>query len=287
MPDAPPRVPESRPEPTVHIRYETRDQGTYYDELRAAVDRDRWSAVVTEFHQTWANYTRDHPAREPSPSRDQLDDGSWSGTGNRHLDQHANSAVDRGCDRVRETEETTITPAMRRIEAEDPTRHLVGLEHRLKGPDRIKEKVAATLEVQPGLSAEQAMMLVKDQVRYTFQYGDSQYSDGVRSDITRLREAGFVLVELRNSWSQDEYKGINSRWREPTTGQLFEVQFHTQISFEAKQLTHPVYEMLRTSTTSDDEARTLRSFQREVCRSIPVPPGATDILDHPKERTCP
>jgi hypothetical protein len=37
-------------------------------------------------------------------------------------------AIDQGCDRVREIEETVITPAMRRIEAEDPGRALVGLE---------------------------------------------------------------------------------------------------------------------------------------------------------------
>ena len=43
-----------------------------------------------------------------------------------------------------------------------------------------------------------------------------------------------------------QYKGINSQWIEPDTGQRFEVQFHTGISFEAKQLTHTAYEQLRT-----------------------------------------
>jgi hypothetical protein len=42
-------------------------------------------------------------------------------------------AIDQGCARVQEIEEKTVTPAMRRIEAEDPGRHLAGLEHRLKG----------------------------------------------------------------------------------------------------------------------------------------------------------
>ncbi len=50
--------------------------------------------------------------------------------------------VDQGCARVREIEETTVTPAMRSIESEDPTRHLAGLEHRLKGKDRIEEKTS-------------------------------------------------------------------------------------------------------------------------------------------------
>ena len=40
----------------------------------------------------------------------------------------------------------------------------------------------------------------------------------------------------------DQYKGINSQWIDPESGQRFEVQFHTRISFEAKQLTHDAYE---------------------------------------------
>ena len=53
-------------------------------------------------------------------------------------------AIDQGYARVREIEEKTVTPAMRRIEAEDPDRHLVGLEHRLKGKDRLTEKITLT-----------------------------------------------------------------------------------------------------------------------------------------------
>ena len=61
-------------------------------------------------------------------------------------------AIDQGYARVREIEEKTVTPAMRRIEAEDPDRHLVGLEHRLKGRERIEEKVTHD-EQKKGLSA--------------------------------------------------------------------------------------------------------------------------------------
>src|SRR5215469_6599980 len=50
-------------------------------------------------------------------------------------------AIDQGCARVREVEENVITPAMRRIESADPTRHLVGLPYRLKAKERLSEKV--------------------------------------------------------------------------------------------------------------------------------------------------
>jgi hypothetical protein len=62
------------------------------------------------------------------------------------------------------------------------------------------------------------------------------------------------------------------------TRQLFEVQFHTQASFEAKQETHDAYERLRTLPEDSAEVRELRAYQREVNIKIPVPPGAPDIV---------
>jgi hypothetical protein len=170
---------------------------------------------------------------------------------------------------------------MSRIEAEDPERHLVGLKFRCKGQDRLMEKVAAALEEQPELTPEKALASVKDAIRFTFQYSEEHYTEGVHADVDRLKAAAFELVELRNSWGSEEYKGINSRWRVPENGQLFEVQFHTQISFEAKQLTHPAYERLRNPATSQAEQGELVNFQRRVNAHVPNPGHALDIPDYP------
>jgi hypothetical protein len=118
---------------------------------------------------------------------------------------------------------------------------------------------------------------VKDAVRFTYQYSDERYSAGVRADLIRLKEQGFTQVEVRNSWESEQYKGINARWREPHSELLFEVQFHTRLSYETKQLTHAIYERLRSPGTSDGERDALADLQREVCDRIPVPPGARDI----------
>jgi hypothetical protein len=48
-------------------------------------------------------------------------------------------AIDHGYARMEILERETFTPAMRRRETEDPQRHLVGLEDRLKGKDRPTE----------------------------------------------------------------------------------------------------------------------------------------------------
>ena len=59
---------------------------------------------------------------------------------------------------------------------------------------------------------------------------------------------GFTQVERRNTWASEQYKGINTQWLEPRSGVRFEVQFHTQASLEAKELTHQAYERIRTIT---------------------------------------
>jgi hypothetical protein len=186
-------------------------------------------------------------------------------------------AIDKGCARVQEIEEETVTPAMRRIEAEDPDRVLVGLENRLKGRERIEEKVTHD-EQKKGLSAAQVLADMKDAIRYTFQYPQDQYTAGVQADVQRLKNEGAEYADSRNTWTSEQYKGINSWWRDSDSGQLFEVQFHTQASFDAKQETHTAYERLRKLPDDSGEVRELRAYQREVNAKIPIPPGAPDIV---------
>jgi hypothetical protein len=190
-------------------------------------------------------------------------------------------AIEQGCDRVRKTEETVVTPAMHEIEAKDAGRRLIGLEFRLKGAERLAEKVAKAVAEQPDLSYEKAFALIKDAIRYTFEYPDDRYAAGVKADTQRLADVGFERVDCRNTWANPEYKGVNSRWRVPGNGQTFEVQFHTRASFEAKQVTHAAYERLRDPATSKAEQDRLAEYQREVAARIPVPPGVKDIPDYP------
>ena len=188
-------------------------------------------------------------------------------------------AVDQAYARVCEVERNTVTPAMRRIEAADPQRHLAGLEHRVKGRERLAEKVGFDV-AKKGRDVDQAVSNVKDTIRYTFVYDEAGYTAGVYSDCDRLQEAGFERFDRRNSWDHDEYKGINTRWRIPGAGQIFEVQFHTHASLDAKEETHFTYERIRSMPEDDAEVAELRAYQREVTAKVPVPPGAVDIPDY-------
>jgi hypothetical protein len=241
---------------------------------------DTWPQTATLARWMWGEYHRRWPPEERPPLDRSTDPpGSWRSDSNRYLDSSTNARIEAECDRIVEREQEKISPAMRDTEHQDPTRHLIGFEHRRKGRDRIKEKVHGTIK-DFNRSPEQAVSLVPDAIRYTFQYEEACYAQGVRQDIQRIKGQGFALDILKNSWSDDQYKGINSQWIEPDTGQHFEVQFHTRISFEAKQITHDAYKRLRTGQPDEFEQMVLEAFQKKVVSEIPVPPGALDIPDY-------
>jgi hypothetical protein len=189
-------------------------------------------------------------------------------------------AIDLGCAQVEQIERKTVTPAMRQIEAADPERHLAGLEHRLKGRDRLSEKVNNHWMSRAEITVDQAFSKVKDAIRYTFEYNEIHYTEGVLTDIERLK-GRFEVVDVRNSWTAEEYKGVNSRWRAPENGQVFEVQFHTAASREAKESTHWAYERIRSPETSREERSELQEYQRRVSADIPTPANVREIPDYP------
>jgi hypothetical protein len=286
---------------TGSTQHETRLRQEYYAELRVAVSAEesvtakqsaareqaaaqKWDGSVKESRWMWTEYQRKWPPVErPAVNSPKDPPGSWRGEGDKSLPRAVNDRVEAACDRVTEREQEKISPAMRAIESQDPNRHLIGFDHRLKGRDRIKEKVSGMIK-ESGFAPEQAVSHVPDAIRYTFQYQEARYTQGVLADIARLKDEGYELGKLKNSWSYDQYKGINSQWIEPGTGQRFEVQFHTRISFEAKQLTHGAYERLRTQRADAFEELVLEAFQKKVTAEVPVPSGADGIPDYPERK---
>lgn len=248
-----------------------------------------WDGAAERFRGMWAEYHRRWPP-EKHPSGDRASDprGTWCGEDDQFVDPGVDEELENGdeelekwCEILVETERGKVSPKVRETESLDETRHLVGFEYRLKGSDRIKEKAAIAME-EKSRSPRDAISSIPDAIRYTFQYEEASYTRGVRADIVRMKEQGFELAKVKNLWSNDKYKGINSQWIEPESGQRFELQFHTRISFEAKQLTHGAYERLRTGRADEFEEMVLDAFQKKVSASVPIPPGAIDIPDYPE-----
>jgi hypothetical protein len=250
--------------------------------------REQWAQAVPELRDAWEKIKEKYGYEEREEPTPQPDGGPWQGKGDRKLDAAQNEEIDHGYARIREAGERTIIPGILAVEAEDPTRRLAGFANRFKGKDRLKEKVADEIRSTPGTTEAQALAVVPDAVRFTYLYSETAYTAGTRNDVERLEARGFVQVERRNTWTSDQYKGINARWREPESGVLFEVQFHTQASLEAKELTHKAYERIRCMTgdtpEANREAAELKEFQREVNAKVPTPQGVTEYEDYRPER---
>ncbi|MFI6687047.1 DUF6507 family protein [Streptomyces sp. NPDC050485] len=218
----------------------------------------------------------------PAEPRGNLPDGSWEGPRGLHLDPHANAAADQFMHRA-QSADPGITDAVK--SAADRVDHgkLTGLEYRLKGEDSLKRKIATALHDDPMLRPEDALGGVKDSVRYTVELPAKGYAHGVQQAVDDFRGRGFESVTFKNTWDSAGCKGINSTWRDPVSGQVFEVHFHTPESFTAKTDGHVLYEKERLPGVSRDDLAAIRAEQSELFGKVPVPHGAGDLhiaLDH-------
>jgi hypothetical protein len=245
------------------------------------VGRDAWARAVPDLRAAWENHKNRYPERS-RPTAQTTADGSWAAGPRRRLSPEQNAEASKACADLADEGRRDILPALKRVESAEPGRHLAGLNHMLKGEDRLKEKIADEL-VAPGISVREALGKVSDAVRYTFTYSPQRYADGIHADAVRLKAEGFELMKLKNLWAEEQYKGINSQWRRPETGLRFEVQFHTQESLEAKELTHEAYERIRGPLTLTERSD-LEDFQRRVNAFLVTPEDITKIKDYPEKR---
>ena len=178
--------------------------------------------------------------------------------------------------------DTGLTPAMRRIEDQLEHGELVPEteKYALKSLDRFQEKLAGMIADEPDKSAEEHAVEIHDAIRYTFLFDRDTYTQDLGTASDRLEAAEFTLMVRKNYWGNDEYKGVNTRWVDPESGLLFEVQFHTQKSWDTKQQSHDAYEKINDARTPEDEKERLRSYQRELSDEIPLPPGCEEITDY-------
>jgi hypothetical protein len=157
-----------------------------------------------------------------------------------------------------------MTDGVRSLESKVPWRHLVGLEHQFKDENCVKSRIAEDIRVK-GRTGDEAFATLGNAIRFTFQYPEDRYTEGVLGDLRQLAAEGFTEVQRVNFWNRPaEHKGIVTCWRAPRSQTLLEVQFHTRPSYEAWQLTHMAYERLRHPLTTDAERAELKAFIRKV-----------------------
>jgi hypothetical protein len=178
-----------------------------------------------------------------------------------------------------------LTPAMLRIEDQLEHGELVPEteKYALKSLDRFQQKLAKLIAEEPGASPDGLAAQIHDGIRYTFLYEPDVYALGVQATRSTLNAHGYELQVLRNSWESGEYKGINSRWRDPVSGTHFEIQFHTQQSWDARIQAHDAYDQIASPLTPAAEKERLRIRQRDFYSAVYPPAGCTGIADYRRE----
>jgi len=92
---------------------------------------------------------------------------------------------------------------------------------------------------------EQVATKMNDAVRYTYLFPAETYADKVKAVRDLFKASDYALVRLKNFWTRDGlYPGINVTFASKD-GQLFELQFHTRNSYDAKMKEGKIYERRR------------------------------------------
>jgi uncharacterized protein HI_1407 len=173
--------------------------------------------------------------------------------------------------------EPTITADISNIATKSGGK-LVGLENRLKSPYSIKRKIEA--EVADGFSKSLSLNKIRDAIRYTTVFKENDFVTRYKAMQHLLATEGYKTIVVKNTWKNDSaYKGVNT-FIQNEDGDVFEMQYHTQQSFDVKNgLLHKLYEKFRDPKTSIHEKEKLLLEMRKLSSKIKVPEGVELIED--------
>jgi hypothetical protein len=153
-----------------------------------------------------------------------------------------------------------------------------GLDARLKGEDRLAEKIAADAR-DKNLTIPEAAGGINDSLRYTMVADDSTYRDTFQSAYTDLLRKGYAPLggkAPKNFWDHEPppavYQGVNAVFEKPGTDIRFELQFHTPESVATARSQHVLYEAWRTSSSPDERASLWLQMEANQ-NTVPVPGG--------------
>ena len=155
---------------------------------------------------------------------------------------------------------------------------LVGLENRLKSPYSIKRKIEA--EVADGFSKSLSLNKIRDAIRYTTVFKENDFVTRYKAMQYLLAIEGYKTIVVKNTWKNDSvYKGVNT-FIQNEDGDVFEMQYHTQQSFDVKNgLLHKLYEKFRDPKTPIHEKEKLLLEMRKLSSKIKIPEGVEFIED--------
>jgi len=155
---------------------------------------------------------------------------------------------------------------------------LLGLEHRIKSPTSLVRKVDmwfwARTPTATILKPLEIVSSIPDVVRYTLvarKHDDLLLN--AQSAAAGLYERGHRIVVAEHSYLDGNfYKGFKSYWEAPT-GQLWELQFRSELNVHFKDRAYPHYKASRDLARSIDERRASLAESARIYSELPAPAG--------------
>lgn len=171
--------------------------------------------------------------------------------------------------------EPQITETLKSI-AKASNGHLEGLDFRLKSKDSLIRKIETDALLED-ISIQEAAKQIKDVLRYTTILEPDDFGKNYDEMKTKLIKSGFEIKKVKNTWSDSgPYKGVNTILEKD--GIAFEMQYHTQESFELKNgKLHELYEERRLPATSQERKLELDKEMVQLSKNLTVPNGIEGV----------
>ena len=191
------------------------ERGRAYEAARAHVSADATDGSywheVPKFTQMWADHERRWPERQPAAEPDRPADpaGTYRSMGGFRLDPERHAETIGAIGRMRETE-PSISADMQAVEKENACGGwLAGFDRRIKGEDRLKEKVAEQAAAEPDKSSSAILRKI-------------QMLCASRAASSRTTTSGAITTS-RRGWSTQDMRCT----RAPTTGPILSTKEST------------------------------------------------------------
>ncbi len=149
--------------------------------------------------------------------------------------------------------------------------------------DKIQRQMKAAREAGEEISDVDVVSNMNDIVRYTQMTDHDNIGDAALKTIDELKARGCEIVEVDNKYLYEKpgYRGVHINAKSPN-GQPFEMQIHSDVSMEAKEKGHPLYEEYRNVNTSPERKLELDRQMNEIYSAVPMPKNIDKVKNYKK-----
>ncbi len=161
-----------------------------------------------------------------------------------------------------------IEPSLTRLltSLENNEIKLVGLDFKFKTEESIIRKMFDNYKEDATNTYYESV--INDTLRYTLVINPETYELNIIKILQQLNENGFTFEYINNAWGKKVYQGINVKLKAPND-LTFEIQFHTEDSYSAKEeMTHEYYEIARSKSVPEIICELANNISADIQRTF-------------------